>query len=395
MSDRVILFMDAVKGNNAVAVRQLLSAHGVELKPALEATIPGWMFGETPLIAAVRARSRDMIDALLGAGADINGRTRWWAGGFGVFDETAGDPDLAEYLVERGAFVDVHAAARLGKLDHLRMLLSASPALISARGGDGMLPLHFSSSVEIASYLVSQGADINARDIDHESTAAQYMVRDRQEIVRYLVSLGCESDLLLAAAIGDPGLVERHIGSIRMCVSPKWFPMSDHRAGGSIYTWTLGPLKTAHQVAHEFGHTAVFDLLMARSPLGLRLAVECELGLTPTSSVVDSEDEVRLVNAAKANDPDKVRRMLEHGWPVGAVDPGGATALHFAAFHGSAALVSLLLERGARVDVEDSVHGGTPLGWASYGSTNSWLHTSGDYPAVVALLVGASPGRLQ
>ncbi len=62
-------------------------------------------------------------------------------------------PKLAAYAIERGAVVDVHAAARLGMMDRLRELISLDPSLVHARGGDGQTPLHFASSVEVAAYL--------------------------------------------------------------------------------------------------------------------------------------------------------------------------------------------------------------------------------------------------
>ena len=55
------------------------------------------------------------------------------------------------------------------------------------------------------------GADIDARDVDHESTPAQYMVRDRQSVLRYLIERGCWTDLLMASAIGDSELARRHL----------------------------------------------------------------------------------------------------------------------------------------------------------------------------------------
>ena len=47
-----------------------------------------------------------MIDALLRAGADIDARSDWWAGSFGVLDYASG---LENFLIERGARVDAHA----------------------------------------------------------------------------------------------------------------------------------------------------------------------------------------------------------------------------------------------------------------------------------------------
>jgi ankyrin repeat protein len=45
---------------------------------------------------------------------------------------------------------------------------------------------------------------------------------------------------------------------------------------------------------------------------------------------------------------------------------GHATPLHVAVWKGQAATVRWLVEHGARTDIKDSLHGGTPLGWASH-----------------------------
>jgi ankyrin repeat protein len=46
----------------------------------------------------------------------------------------------------------------------------------------------------------------------------------------------------------------------------------------------------------------------------------------------------------------------------------GGTALHAAAYSGSAETVRLLLDRGAAIDARDSTWNDTPLGWAIVGS---------------------------
>jgi hypothetical protein len=97
-------------------------------------------------------------------------------------------------------------------------------------------------------FFWTNGADINALDVDHESTPAQYMLRveqkrhyprDRQDVARYLVSRGCKTDILMAAALGDVNLVRQHLDKdparIRMRVSDEWFPKQAKRtaSGGS------------------------------------------------------------------------------------------------------------------------------------------------------------------
>ncbi|HWZ60860.1 MAG TPA: ankyrin repeat domain-containing protein, partial [Gemmatimonadaceae bacterium] len=245
----------AVRANDTTRAAQLFRRHP-ELDAVLHSPLPGSPFGATVFEPAVRWENLEMIDLLLRHGADINARSQWWAGGFGVLDSC--DPQFAPALIERGATVDAHAAARLGMLETLDVLVSATPDLVHARGGDGQTPLHVARTIEVAQYLLDHGADPDVRDIDHESTPAQYMVRDRQGIARLLVRRGCHTDILLAAALGEVGIVRRCLfddpASVRTRVSAEYFPMRNPRAGGTIYNWTLGRNRTAHAVAREFCH---------------------------------------------------------------------------------------------------------------------------------------------
>ena len=245
----------------------------------LDEPLPGASFGETALLAAVQRTNTAMIDLLFREGADVNARSHWWAGSFGVLDNDRG---LAPYLIERGARVDAYAASRHGMLDRLRALVNDDPDVVHTRGGDGQTPLHVAANVEIARFLLEHGADIDARDIDHESTPAQYLIRERQDVARFLVDRGARTDILMVAALGDLERVRGHLdadpASIRTEVSDQFFPKIDHRAGGTIYTWTLGAHKTAHLIAREFGHEKVVQLLMERSPTELKLALASELG---------------------------------------------------------------------------------------------------------------------
>ena len=73
----------------------------------------------------------------------------------------------------------------------------------------------------------------------------------------------------------------------------------------------------------------------------------------------------KLHEAAKTGNIDSVRRLLEEGHPVNAVDPSfGLTPLHFAVRNGSIAVARLLIENGASL-TQPSTQGITPLDWAS------------------------------
>ncbi len=403
-------FEAAVCGNNAERVRELLEKYP-ELRQSIDSPLHGHEFGEHALFAAVQRTDRATIDVLLSAGADIRKRTEWWAGGFGVLDDC--DPGLADFLIERGAILDAHSAARLGRMPELRAFMAADPKVVDARGGDGRTPLHFASTVEVAQFLSDSGADIDARDVDHESTASQYMLRveqkrhypkDRQDVARYLVSRGCYTDILMAAALGDLDLVRRHFESepalIGMNVSEEWFPKRDPRSGGTIYTWTLGAGSTPHSVARDFGHEHIFQWLLKRTPPELKLALACELGDETAFrkflsekplliAMLSQTEQQKLPNAARTNNTNAVRLMLEAGWPVDAPGEMGATALHWAGFNGNAAMTREILRFHPDLELKSREYPGNALAWSIFGSGNSWHSDTGDYVGTIRLMLEA------
>lgn len=409
--DPVEALTAAIKANSASLVRDILARHP-SLKARINEPLPSYGFDAPAIIAAVHKENREIIDALLDAGANINERTRWWAGSFGVLDSAS--PQLAEYLIARGATVDIHAAARLGMIDRVRELLVLNPELVHARGGDGQLPLHFAATVEIAALLLDHGADIDARDVDHESTAAQYMAcfrqfmewqeHDRHDVARFLISRGAQADILMASAIGDLALVERILNddpeTVRTTVSERYFPKRDPKSGGSIYIYGFGITKSPHMIAHQFGHTAVFELLMQRSPNWLRLIHVAEIG---DESLVQqllqqhpylftrltANAARRIIGVSIRNNTRAVELLLEAGWPSNAALDNNQSALHYAAWHGNLAMVRALLAHNAPINVFETEYGGSPLAWALHGSLNSWERSKGDYPGVTRALLAA------
>lgn len=400
MADPMELLAGAIKRGDASGARRVLADHA-ELKARLDEPMPGGSFGGTALLTSADDGNRELVDLLLESGADINQKSHWWAGGFGVLDN---EGPLVTYLIERGARVDAYAAARHGMMDTLMAQVAEDPNAVHQRGGDGQTPLHVAKNVQVAKYLLDHGADIDALDVDHESTPAMYLVRERPEVARYLVSRGARSDILLAAALGDLELVKRHLdsnpASLRLTVSGADFPMRGGRAGGTIYIWTLGQYKTAHTVARDFGQEPVFRFLMDRSPDELKLAAACEVGDEPVISellarrpglagALGEPERRKLVDVARDENIAAVRRMLRAGWPLDVRGDTGGTALHWAAWHGNTELVREILAYRPDLELRDSVHGGTALGWALHGSENGWRCKTGDYAGTVTLLIQA------
>jgi hypothetical protein len=85
--------------------------------------------------------------------------------------------------------ITVHAAAGLGLLDRLTRMPDTDPSLVHAKGGDGCTPLHFSRAAAMAKMLLDGGADIDARDEDHDSTPAQWLIGEVPEAARLLLSM--------------------------------------------------------------------------------------------------------------------------------------------------------------------------------------------------------------
>lgn len=66
-----------------------------------------------------------------------------------------------------------------------------------------------------------------------------------------------------------------------------------------------------------------------------------------------------------------VNLLLDAGEDPNRYNPDGfhahSTPLHQAVWSNHAGVVALLVERGARLDIQDTIYRGTPLDWANYG----------------------------
>jgi ankyrin repeat protein len=392
----VELFKAAVEAGDVDQVRQLFRSH-----PDLASRINEPMFGFKSPAAHVARTNLDLLDLLLAHGADLNARTGWEKGGFGVLEQV--NPQQAAPLIARGAVIDIWAAANLGMAAELAALIARDSALVHAKGGDGKRPLHFARTVEIARLLLEHGAEIDAIDDDHESTAAQHLIGDRADVAGFLVAKGARSDLLLAAALGDLGLVRKHLdadpASIAMRVDQDWFPMIDTAAtGGHIYQWTLGFHVSAFDIARKRGHADVVELLLQRAaPLDRLLdALWCGDDARATAvlavdpHLVDRAPDKALrqvADAARNNNAAAVSAMLRRGFLVTALSQHGAMPLHWAAFHGNSDMLEEVLRHNPPIDAKDCQFQGIPMSWLIYGALNPWRGISSERHGACARLL--------
>jgi ankyrin repeat protein len=77
-----------------------------------------------------------------------------------------------------------------------------------------------------------------------------------------------------------------------------------------------------------------------------------------------------LALSAQMGQVDAVKILLDAGEDPNRFNPPGTHShtppLHQAIAHGELDVVKLLIDRGARTDIRDTIHHGTPLGWARY-----------------------------
>ena len=102
---------------------------------------------------------------------------------------------------------------------------------------------------------------------------------------------------------------------------------------------------------------SLFDAIRA----GKSDAVEQALGKGASVEIQAADQATPLIVAALSDQPAMVVILLSHGASVTARNSGGFTALHAAAYVGSAPITKLLLAKGAPLDDAANKAGVTPL----------------------------------
>jgi ankyrin repeat protein len=398
---------DAFCQHDAGAVREILRDH-----PEFRTRIDDPVFAfNAPAIVAF-AKNLAMVDVLLEFGADPNRRSTWWAGGFHALHSATGA--AAERLIAAGATIDACAAAQLDRPEVLRQLIASDPASVHQRGGDGQTPLHFARSRVVVDLLLEAGADIDARDVDHRSTAAEWMLERRRgagrfELARYLVDRGAAADIFLAAALGltsavhmqlhaNPNLLRLRTGQGEYGEKP---PGSYH-----IYFWTIGDSRSPLDVARQFDQQDTLEAMLAFASPRERLLFACRQAdeesarrmVSEHPGIIQSmtpEDHRAISDAAWNGAVRAVALMLELGFDPRTPGHDSGTALHLAAWEGSTETVAAVLrhpDSRQLVTIKDAHYDATPLGWCCHGSQHG--NTGHNHAGVARLLLeaGAEPG---
>ena len=359
-------FITAVQDEDVDTVRHLLAT---DKTLATQIDAPWFSFDAPAIVFAAASGNRELIKVLLDAGADVDVKSSWWAGGTSALHHATGsilnyDKELAEYLIEQGATIDAHAAAGLDMYEKLGELIREDSEVVNALGCDGMSPLHFAATPRIADLLITHGADINLRDRDHYGTAAQWTMRRRPEVCCYLLEQGAEVDIVLYCVMGD---VERaraefqknpELLKLRINVkSPKGYviptlksPDSDSKQtddvpGGHVYAYQVGPTMPLLEIALQSKQSAIVDLLI------------------DSGYEINFRDWYVLVGQGPERFDNLVKGLLAKGWDINGHQKhrhGMWTPLHWVAQRGLTRGVLCLLENGADPNITDD-KGRTPM----------------------------------
>ena len=326
--------------------------------------------GETPLMTCARTGARDAVRALLDRGADVNAAESWHGQTGLMWAVGERHPAVARILVDHGA--DVHARSSAGYTALLIAARTEEPALarlLIAAGADvndtapgGLTPLLVATvrgHAELATTFLEQGADPNADGPGYtalhwaagswhtELTGRQMgIVTDADEEWRSLNGLGAGKLALVEALLAHGANPQAQLAR-----TPPQFGYASGRFRVSLVGST--PFLLAAMDANVGVMRALVaagaDPLAATDEGTTPLMVAAGLGQVPAETRVTESDALAAV-----------RYVLGLGTEVNAVNEVGRSALHGAAHIRSDAIVQLLVDHSAQVNVADQ-RGITPL----------------------------------
>lgn len=303
--------------------------------------------GETVLMTAARAGNVEAVRLLLDGGADVNARERYKGQTALMWAAAERHTGVVKLLLERGADWRVRSFDRETKPPKLSAASSISPI---PRGG--FTALLFSAregDVDTARVMLDAGVDINYGDVDNTTALVVALMNKRYTFAKFLIDRGADVNAIDASG-RTPLYASIDIRNEDWSTLPNR-PLED-------------PLPSLDVVKALLDRGAKVDVPLTR-PLPGRSGMDAgdtTLGAGSTP----------LMRAARAGDAAVMRLLLEKGADPKLTTKDGNTALMFAAGVGyrdkntrgseSEALEALKVAMGAGLDIHQAnARGETPL----------------------------------
>jgi ankyrin repeat protein len=254
-----------------------------------------------------------------------------------------------------------------GDLPALQSLLREDPELVHARS---TRVTHFDPPVHrstLLHYVAANGVE----------GYRQRTPRNAVEIAKALLQAGAEVDSLADLYGGRCTTMSLLVSSSHPAEAGVQVALVDTLVdfGASLEEQGDGNWRSPLMTALIFGYRDTAEALVRRGAGVDHIAAAAGLGrLEETSRLLPAADASSrhraLSLAAQLGHADAVRLLLDAGEDPNRYNPDGyhshATPLHQAVSAGHDAVVHLLVERGVRLDMKDTIYQGTPLGWAIY-----------------------------
>jgi uncharacterized protein len=286
--------------------------------------------GETPIMTCARTGNAETVKSLIAHEANVNARETW-ANQTALMWAVAGQhADVARLLLARGA--DVHARTKGG----------FTPLLFAAQKGD----------IESARVLLAAGADVNAADPDGMSPLLIAAASGHGPFSVFLLEQGADPN-----TANEKGYTALHYAASKSALLELTKALLAHGATPNVRL-TKGEVgATPFYLAAAAGNSAAMQVLADGGADPRIPTKEDTTALMAAAGVgeFESRSEAQNNHALEA-----VKLALEMGIDVNQAGENGWTALHGAAYTGSDAIIQVLADHGAKLDVKDKF-GQTPL----------------------------------